>query len=274
MSTNFTLPPIGFGPGSQPSPEDGQELDYMPMPSGMRVFEPRLPDVDDPEKIQAARALMRRLAEAAAASAEDGARRAFDLAPLDPVSRRLVSEIMGEGEVSVIIDGKERIEAQESVFAGVWLTRSGDREAVEVGAAPAAIDLFQGAALQEAAAGPGVVNAPAIVTELLEAIETRAPDDEAHVVNLTLLPHTPEDLAYLDAVLGRGPATILSRGYGNCRIEQAARRDVWRVRYFNSQDALILDTIEVCALPGAALAAAEDLRDSAERLREVEEALS
>lgn len=35
MVSPFTLPPTGFGPGSQPDP-DG-ELQYMTMPSGMRT---------------------------------------------------------------------------------------------------------------------------------------------------------------------------------------------------------------------------------------------
>jgi hydrogenase-1 operon protein HyaF len=41
------------------------------------------------------------------------------------------------------------------------------------------------------------------------------------------------------------------------------------VQYFNSQDALILNTIEVTEVPEVACAAALDLEDSAERLAEV-----
>ena len=38
MIGNFSMPPAGFGPGSQPAPEDGAELDYLAMPSGMRTY--------------------------------------------------------------------------------------------------------------------------------------------------------------------------------------------------------------------------------------------
>jgi hydrogenase-1 operon protein HyaF len=41
------------------------------------------------------------------------------------------------------------------------------------------------------------------------------------------------------------------------------------VRYFNSMNTLILDTIEVVDIPEAARAAAEDFADSIERLREL-----
>jgi hydrogenase-1 operon protein HyaF len=120
--------------------------------------------------------------------------------------------------------------------------------------------------------GPGVVNAPPVVTELLEkagAWRTGAP---AHAVNLTLLPHTPEDLDHFEVALGQGAATLLSRGYGDCRVEATAIPQIWRVRFFNSMGALILDTFEVTDMPEAVLAAREDFEDSAARLDEVFEA--
>lgn len=276
MSMTFTMPPIGFGPGSQPGAEDGGELAYLPMPSGMRAFEPRLPEIDNPGAIAPTRALLLRLADAAEAAAADGRSRRLDFDAFDAVNRRALGETLGEGEVAAIIEAaaEERVETQEAVFAGIWRVRTEGAEHLEVGPAPEALTARKGGAIRAVEPAFGVVNAPSILTELAEAVRDRAADAPAHVINLTLLPHTPEDLAHLDAALGRGPATILSRGYGNCRIEQAARADIWRVRFYNSQDALILDTIEVCALPEVAAAAVEDLLDSARRLRQVVEALS
>ena len=77
----------------------------------------------------------------------------------------------------------------------------------------------------------------------------------------------------LDRRLGTGPVSILSRGYGNCRITATALSNVWWVQYFNSDEKLILNTLEVTAVPAAALAAQEDIEDSAARLEEVLEAL-
>jgi hydrogenase-1 operon protein HyaF len=43
----------------------------------------------------------------------------------------------------------------------------------------------------------------------------------------------------------------------------------WRVVYYNSQDVVILNTVEIGDLPEVAQAAREDLEDSHERLAEV-----
>ena len=73
----------------------------------------------------------------------------------------------------------------------------------------------------------------------------------------------------LDRALPVGPVAIISRGFGNCRITSTGARDVWRVQYFNNMNTLILNTIEVVDVPEVALAAAEDLVDSRERLAEL-----
>jgi hydrogenase-1 operon protein HyaF len=44
---------------------------------------------------------------------------------------------------------------------------------------------------------------------------------------------------------------------------------VWWVKYYNSEDALILNSIEIVDVPEVACAAVEDLADSAERLAEI-----
>jgi hydrogenase-1 operon protein HyaF len=89
------------------------------------------------------------------------------------------------------------------------------------------------------------------------------------VINLTLLPMSPEDTAHIDQVLDGGSVVILSRGFGNCRISSTAARDVWRVQYFNNMQTLILNTIEVASMPEVAVAAREDLLDSRDRLADL-----
>jgi hydrogenase-1 operon protein HyaF len=91
----------------------------------------------------------------------------------------------------------------------------------------------------------------------------------SHVVNLTLLPVTPEDIGFLDHHLGTGRVLMLSRGYGNCRISNTRLPNCWRVVYYNSMDKVILNTVEVVDMPEVAMAAPEDLRDSHERLADV-----
>ena len=113
------------------------------------------------------------------------------------------------------------------------------------------------------------MNAPAIVEELRHHAQRHKPGAAARVVNLSLLPLVPADHEGLDAMLGEGPVAILSRGFGNCRINATKARGIWRVRYFNSMSTMILDTIEIVDFPEAARAAAEDYDDSIERLRDL-----
>lgn len=278
MARSFVLPPLGFGPGSQPGEKDGAELDYMVMPSGMRTFQPNFPSIDDPSQILMTVNALRRIGDLAASWTEGNANLRFDLPEFDSRNAKTFADALGEGEIAVRIDEIPRIEAQESVFAGVWRIREVGNpkgEHIEIGAVPDAV-FKRGSNMppMPPEPGPGVVNGPFLLTEILEQVHQRTERAAPHIVNLTLMPHTPEDLDYLAASLGTGPATFLSRGYGNCRIEATAYPTVWRVRYYNSQDALILDTIEVSEIPEVACAAPDDIRDSATRLAEVAEAMS
>ncbi len=113
------------------------------------------------------------------------------------------------------------------------------------------------------------MNVPALIHELQDAMDRSGPDTPAHVINLTLLPLSPEDTAHIDQVLDGGSVVILSRGFGNCRISSTAARNVWRVQYFNNMQTLILNTIEVTAMPEVAIAAREDLVETRERLADL-----
>ncbi len=274
MVNNFHMPPVGYGPGSQP--EDEAELEYMPLPQDMRTFSVHIPDVEDTGGLAPAMDLLARVAAAADRVAAQGGAERFDLATLDAPNRRLIAETMGEGEVAMKIRGLPAIRVQESVFAGIWMVSGHGVDEIEVAQAPEqararAFEPYRPAS--DAPAGPGVVNAPALLVELQDKSAGYTASGELHVVNLTLLPHTEGDLAWLDARLGEGSVDILSRGYANCRVTATATPHVWRVRFYNSMDQLILDTFEVTAMPEVALAAPEDLTDSAERLREVLEAI-
>ncbi|WP_102223853.1 hydrogenase expression/formation protein [Acidimangrovimonas sediminis] len=274
MVSNFHLPPVGFGPGSQP--EEGETLDYMKLPEGMRTYSAHMPDVGDAGAVAPALALIAEVS-AAAAQAASGSGAVFDLNGMDKASRDLIAETMGQGEVSIRIRGIPALSVQESVFAGVWSVAGAGIDGIEVAPIPEAaisraFEPYRAARGPSHPRQPGVVNAQAILAELADKSAAYA-GGAPHVINLTLLPHTPEDLMWLDAALGEGSVTILSRGYGNCRITATALPHVWRVQFFNSMDTLILDTFEVTRIPEVALAAPEDLTDSAERMLEVLEAI-
>ena len=116
---------------------------------------------------------------------------------------------------------------------------------------------------------PGVQNAPALLAELADKVKSYQAGNQGETINLTLLPLTEMDVMLLGERLGVGPLTILSRGYGNCRIGSTAKENVWWIKYYNSQDVLILNTIEIVDIPQVTCAAPEDIEDSYTRLNEI-----
>lgn len=275
MQSPFTLPPAGFGPGSQSTDE---ALEYIALPSGMRTYVPHMPEIDDPDSAAPVLAVLDQIAQACDLVAREGGRAQIGLDTLAPSARKLLAETLGHGEVSMKLRGVPAVAVQESVFAGVWVLQGAGVDMVEIGPVPelAVTRAHQPhrATAPDTPRAPGVVNAPALLAELGDKSATYRPGAEIHVVNLTLLPHTPEDLHHMAQVMGEGAVTILSRGYGNCRISAAAMPHVWRVQFFNSTDTLILDTWEVTQMPEVAIAGPEDLADSADRIREVRGAMA
>lgn len=276
--TSISLPIIGQG--SQPLEEDGVALDYLPMPEEMLTY--RMPQLSldlNTAALAQAKAVALQLKHLLAAYPALSS--AIDLTELDSVNRRFIDELLGEGEVSMICSGVQELRVQESVLAGVWRVQALNAEKqiiadqLEVGIVSQRITqaAFSGAAARidtDLSDLPdGVMNAPPLLAELNAKIADYRPGSEAHVINLSLLPQTEQDLALLEQRLGKGPVTILSRGYGNCRISATATRYVWWVQYFNSQDTLILNTLEVSEVPSVACASAEDIADSDQRLQEI-----
>lgn len=269
----FPIPVVALGPGSQ---QEDETLDYLPMPRDMHTY--RAPILPEPEEVKdrtEARVWLGRLLQAVQDWQTMQKTVSLDMSGLGEADRLLIDQVLGEGEVGAQVVGEGgTLTIQESVFAGVWRLRGRDNtgypyaDRVEVGDVPAAVRARHGLASPvPLPLNPGVVNAQALLTEIAEQVAR--PSADTHVINLSLLPFTPEDGAWLDQCLGRGRVTILSRGYGNCRITATGIARVWWVQFFNSQDALILNTLEITDVPEVARAAAEDLADSADRLKEV-----
>ncbi|MEX3954249.1 hydrogenase expression/formation protein [Paraburkholderia sp. EG287B] len=255
-------------------------LDYLPMPQGMRIYvAPTLPERCDAWALDAARGVLRDVLGVLAAYEPGTPPETIDLTPYDPVTLRILNDVLGEGEVSARVDDAQRSGGliQETVFAGLWCVveqnGAGPIDRLEIGAAPAML------ARPEHPAQPmmplpdmlplDVMNAPSILSEVRDSVARWRAGDAPHIVNLTLLPLSPGDQRLIDAVLGEGAVQILSRGYGKCRVCSTAIANCWRVAYFNSQDMLILNTIEITDLPEVVRAAPEDLADSRERLTQL-----
>jgi hydrogenase-1 operon protein HyaF len=271
----FPIPLVAAGAGVI---GEDEVLDFIRLPQSMSTFQmPRTPEAADPASLAEARAFLRRLLDAAHGH-RFGADTVLqvDVGGVSGRAMALVDEALGEGEVAAIID-EPTVRLHETGFPGFWRVRTFDdagalaADSIEIGPVPAVIPeaalLGSRCRMPKHPLAPGVINAPSLLTELADA-SARGPQAQAHVVNLTLLPVSPEDIAWLVGALEVGPVTLLSRGYGNCRLTSTRLRHTWWVQYFNSMDHLILNTIEVATVPEVALAAPEDFADSVERLGE------
>lgn len=277
----FPIPLVSaMGPGSQ---IEDEELDYLPMPQGMSTYQPpRLPEPDALDGHGAAIAVLDQVLAVLQAAIRGEFVAPVNLSGLGAADRQIVNQALGEGEVGAQVadgQGSALVQVQESVFAGVWrvIERLPDgrlQDRIEVGAIP---EVLKTCARQDGASGhrppsrlpEGVMNAPTLLQELHDQRQQWRAGQSAHLVNLSLLPLSPADMACLEEQLGTGRVVILSRGYGNCRISSTRVPNTWRVVYYNSQDAMILNSIEVVDMPEVACAAPEDLVDSQQRLREV-----
>ncbi|MEA3411191.1 MAG: hydrogenase expression/formation C-terminal domain-containing protein [Pseudomonadota bacterium] len=278
------VPVVGIGPGSQPTEEDDAVMEYISMPKGMNTYrQPEVPEAKAVEHLDGAHQTMQWLEQALSRAAKNGTSQTADISALDPENRELVNQILGEGEVSVRYNGDFTARVQEAVLAGVWRTHYLDGEGrvahdlIEVTDVPQVARLpgRQQVAWESVTAGQDppadVFNARPVLTEVREHWERHQPGDVAHVINLTLLPLSEAEIAWLDTALRAGPVDILSRGYGDCRITGAAAPGVWWVRYYNSMSKLILNTLEIVDVPQVARAAPEDIEDSRVRLLEIVE---
>ncbi len=278
------IPVVGIGPGSQP--DDGDQLEFIEMPRGMfrhEIF--TLPNPEQFTTLSVARKVLNDINMAVQDYRCGEPAMRIDLNHLSLRDCDMLGQILGEGEVSITVthdDGTVN-QIQESILTGIWRVQTLDDkqrlldDCLEVADIPAVVrtESFRGdrhidcslEALPE-----GVQNAPPLLVEIADRLPEAEDDtDNTHVINLSLLPLTAEDLILLGERLGVGPTTILSRGYGNCRIGATAKDGVWWIKYFNSQDVLILNTIEITMIPEIALAAPEDIEASRERMHEITE---
>ncbi|QGM96805.1 hydrogenase expression/formation protein [Methylocystis parvus] len=227
--------------------------------------------------------LLPRLAEALESQTAAAQCVLFDVTDFSADESELLSQVLGEGEVAGVAALTDGVVAQvhESVMAGLWRVRFTDAagalvaDYLEVGAIPQAVrkaaelaapDLSFGAAPQ------GAMNVMPVLAEIRERMTPVKSGEAPHIVNFSLLPMNDADMAFLQEMLGDGPVRLVSRGYGTCRVLATGARNVWSVQFYNAMDEIILDTLEIGDVPAAACAADEDFRDSAERLREIDEA--
>lgn len=290
MSRPFPVPVVPAGPGSQPEPDDWS---CLPLPSTVQTW--HAPDTPDPGTPGTAEVLplLREMTAALGSDPWPAQPLVFPVASLSADANRLLAQLMGEGEVSAqVVPSADRtgpdagvfVRIQESRYPGVWRvivdSAAGERidDRIEIGAIPSVV--VDAAARSGAthgvvpdAAGHELMNAPSIATEIVAAHANAVATHGAgsHVINFSLLPVTPADLAWLDEMLGSGTVGLFSTGYGKCTVAATGWRHVWRVRYFDGSNKVLLDTLEITRIPEVVVASADDLADSLGHLREIVE---
>lgn len=227
--------------------------------------------------------LLPELADALQSQSAAAPGRLFDITDYADDDRELLTQVLGEGEVSGVAALPDGVTAQihEASMAGLWRVRFTDAagalsaDYLEIAAIPRIVE--RAATLTKdrlafGAAPQGAMNVMPLLAEIADRMTKHRPGDPSHTINFSLLPVSDVDMEFLQLTLGNGPVQLVSRGYGACRITATGARHVWSVQFFNAMNTIILDTLEIGDTPAAARAADEDFRDSAERLREIHEA--
>ncbi len=198
---------------------------------------------------------------------------------------RLVS-LLGEGEISGKIepapdDREGTIHIRESVYPGIWLI--GHRppgsegvvlSSIEIGRAPRILVRnpepapslpLNGADLTDqeyVRIKPGLMNAPSLLEETVYHLGTYLPDRKSHRIFLNKLPLSEGDAEWIDKVCSGGHISLVSKGYGDCRILSTQVPGLWRVLYKNPEGVPLLDALCVTELPDEIAATPEDLVQS------------
>jgi hydrogenase-1 operon protein HyaF len=270
-----------IGEGSQGTMPGDDNFNFTESPGAMHTFDrPIIPEPEDVVNLTVAKEMLAKLYDAIASYKVGEPAVSFDITDMDAANVDLVNQIFNEGEVSVIYESDTSVQIQESVLTGIWRIRMVNEAGIQISDAIEVADIpsivrnktFKNTTPIDTSLDnipENAFNAPPILTELAEKIATWKSGDANHVINLTLLPLSEEDMALLGSRLGVGPITILSRGYGNCRIGSTQKNNIWWIKYYNSDDKIILNTIEVIDIPEVAAAAPEDIEDSAERLQDI-----
>ncbi|AFT89946.1 hydrogenase expression/formation protein [Paraburkholderia phenoliruptrix] len=285
MSRPFPVSIIrAAGPGSLPEPDNWS---CLPLPSTSELWRTTATPEHGAGDVLA---LLRAMVTALDGNPSPAHPLVFRVGTLGADAHRLLAQIMGEGEVSARVVSSRGARAhagalvriQECRYPGIWRiivdsakgVRIDDR--IEIGAIPAAI-LYEA---RHSGTTQGTIpdtsshkltSAPSIASEIAAA-QARAVSRRgagSHVINFSLLPVTPADVAWLDNMLGAGTVSIFSTGYCKCTVIATTWRHVWRVRYFDGSNKVLLDTLDIALIPEMVIAAAEDLMDSLRHLREI-----
>ncbi len=151
--------------------------------------------------------VLSRIAPALAAYEVGGPTPKLEIDGLDRGNRELIDQVLGEGEVGITISGPVEARINESVLTGIWRIKTLDeagREAtdhIEIADIP---DVVRRAAIEGTSEDLPIgtppeeaMNVMPVLAEIRERMERHRPGYPAYVLNLSHLPMTPADMAFL-----------------------------------------------------------------------------
>ncbi|MEN3029157.1 MAG: hydrogenase expression/formation protein [Aquificaceae bacterium] len=121
-----------------------------------------------------------------------------------------------------------------------------------------------------------LMNAPALLSELLQALKDLYEKGEEHIIYINKLPLSEEDREVLLDILGNGQVKIrMETNTQRVEWRETGISGVWIGVFYDREDKPLLETLEVCYFPPLAKAQREDVEEAISRLRgRMEEILS
>lgn len=114
-----------------------------------------------------------------------------------------------------------------------------------------------------------LMNAPAILMELIQALKDLYEKGEEHIIYINKLPLSEEDREVLLDILGEGQVKIsLSSKVQPVEWRETGISGIWIGVFYDRENKPILETIEVCYFPKLAQAQKEDVEEAIKTLKE------
>lgn len=177
---------------------------------------------------------------------------------------------LGQGEVKLQFADQAMVESR---LPGIWIGASG----IECSEFPGEALALLGAAWDKpipdlGGEHPGTMNAAPLLAEVrahAQAWQARASGEAfREILDLSRMPLTAADRAFLEQTLGQGPVTATVDCDGECHLAATAVPGVWWVRYFDGEGRELLTTLEVGRVPSLACAAPEEVAASRAELEQ------
>ena len=110
-------------------------------------------------------------------------------------------------------------------------------------------------------------NARALLRELESALQLLIENGETTRIDLGSLPLNPADYELLENVLGHGEVIASVDSLGVSEISDTSIPGIWRVEYYNNEEVLVAEFIEVTRCPELLQTPEEEIKDGLLALR-------